>query len=221
MTTSVITTEAAMTAKFPPIIDSLKIADEPTLVTMFPIHRHMVKCARTHRTPLCNANMIFLVLNEQLFQAYTQEDYPTEMENYPEPDPFPNYDNALDANARQALRDGNAYDNMVHFDCKNMNAALVARFLSYLSPTYREQFEDHCLEDGIANPTYLECWQYFLDEYGASTSTDRTKNINEMKKPWNPTTGFETLVRQIMDGIEYATFTMRPLDGDDVVDIAE
>jgi hypothetical protein len=60
--------------------------------------------------------MIFLVLNEVLLGMYSQEEYPTEMEQYSKPDPFPNYTNAIDNNAHQALHDGNAYDNMVHFD---------------------------------------------------------------------------------------------------------
>ena len=221
MTTSTTTTEEAMTAKFPAISESLKITDEPTLSTMFPIHRHMLKCARTQRTPLCEANMIFLVLNPTLFAHYSSADYPTEMENYHEPDPYPNYDNALDSNARQALRDGHAYDTMVHYDCKNMNAALVARFLQYLDLTYREQWEDHCIDNGLANPQYLQCWQFFLDEYGDSNSTDRTNNLDQMRQAWNPATGFETLVRQLHDGTEYATYAGRPLDGEDVVDMAE
>jgi hypothetical protein len=159
MTTSVITPKEIMTAKFLPNNESIKIASEPSLMTMFPIHKHMAKCARTYQTPLCNVNVIFLVLNENLFEAYSQEDYPTKMEHYPELDPFPNYNNALDSNARQALKDENAYDNMIHFDCKNLNAALIARFLKYLNPTYREQFDNHCIKNGISNPTYLACWQ--------------------------------------------------------------
>ena len=136
MTTSTITSVEAMTSRFPAINESLKITDGPNLVTMFPIHRHMLKCTRTHRTPLCNTNMILLVLNATLFQAYSNKDYPTKMDDYSEPDPYPNYGNALDSNTRQALRDGNAFDNMVHFDIKNMNAALIARFLLFIDATY-------------------------------------------------------------------------------------
>jgi len=165
--------------------------------------------------------MIFIVLNETLFQAYSVKEYPNEMDNYSEPDQFPNYDNALYPNARQSLRDGNAFDNMVHFNVKHMNAALIARFLLFLGDTYQEQWKHHCLNNGTANPIYLQCWQFFLDKYCALTSTNRTKNLNNMKTPWNPATGFEALVRQIQDDIEYAPYACQPLDGDDVVDIVE
>ena len=118
MTSNNITSQEAMEAKFLPIDDALKIAGEPNLPRMFPLLKHMVRCARTQRSPLCYANMIFLALNETLFANYSNDDYPTEMEDYPEPDPSPNYDAATDSNERAALKHGWEYDCKIHYEAK-------------------------------------------------------------------------------------------------------
>jgi hypothetical protein len=42
-----------------------------------------------------------------------------------------------------------------------------------------------------------------------------------MQRPWNPSSGFQALVHQLHNGIEYATYAGRPIDGEDIVDMAE
>ena len=181
MSANTITSAEAMIAKFPPVDDTLRIVGEPNLPRMHSLHRYMLKCARTHRSPLCAGNMICLVLSVVLFPNYSDEDYPTEMEDYAEPDPAPNYTAATDSNERAAIKHGWEYDCMVHFDGKNMNESLIARFISYLDDTYRAQWEDHCIDNSLGTPTFLECFQFFLDSYGDSDATDRRSNLERME----------------------------------------
>lgn len=221
MTTHAIAAQEAMEAKFPAIDDTLRIVGDPNLPKMFNLQKHMIRCARTHRSPLTSANMMFLVLNQQLFANYSTDDYPTEMDDYPDVGATPNYDTATNANERATIKDQWQYGAMLHNDAKNMNAALIARFLQYIEPTYAEAWDNHCTDNSLGSPTYLEMYQFFLDEYGDSDSNDRTANLERMKQPWDPTNGFEKLLHQLHDGIEYAVYAGRPLDADDVVDMAE
>ena len=126
MSANTITSTEAMIATFPPVDDTLQIVDEPNFPRMHSLHRYMLKCTRTNRLPLCAGNMIYLVLSVILFPNYSDEDYPTEMEDYAEPDPAPNYTAATDSNERAAINHGWEYDCMVHFDGKNMNELLIA-----------------------------------------------------------------------------------------------
>ena len=118
MSANTITYAEAMIAKFPPVDDTLRIVGEPNLLRMHSLRRYMLKCARTHHLPLCAGNMIYLVLSVVLFPNYSDEDYPTEMEDYAEPDPAPNYTAARDGNERAAIKHGWEYDCMVHSDGK-------------------------------------------------------------------------------------------------------
>ena len=118
MSANTITSAEATIAKCPPVDNTLRIVCEPNLPRMHSLHRYMLQCACTHRSPLCAGNMLYLVLSIVLF--------PTEMEDYAEPDPAPNYTAATDSNECAAIKHGWEYDCMVHFIGKNMNESLIA-----------------------------------------------------------------------------------------------
>lgn len=136
---------------------------------------------------------------------------------------IPNYGAATGSNNWAALKDGYAYGNMIHFDCKNMDAALI-KIKHYLDKSYSDDWGEYILDNIMLHPTFLQCWQYLLDGYGESDSPVRQHNLNlkRMQHPRTPNTaGFESIICQFRDDIEYATYSGLLPDGDDVADMAE
>lgn len=217
MTSYTVTEVDAMLEKFPAAPEPIR--GEPNLVEMHRVLKHMRLCSQTHRTPLSSTNMLFLVLPQPLFAQYTNEPYPTDDANYPAADAIPNLDEAIDAADRETIRVEWQLQNKTHQDVKNMNAALVSRFLSLIEPMYKMEYETALLS--TPNPTFLTAFQHFVDAYGQVDSAERLANRKRMGRQWNPATGFEAFIQQITDGIEYAAYAQGPIADSDIVDIAE
>jgi len=215
-----ILTPEVITSKFPPI--QIRIIGEPDLPKLFTSLLHIRACASTSSTRLCAANFKFLVDTIDVFQRYTNAMYPDEEQDYPQQPTAPDYTNTIDAAERATVKNEWARRTKNSEDCKNMNQALVERFKLLLDQTYVDAYNAYCLTTDEQNPTFLHCMDYFLNEYGDSDAADRETNIERMKQPWNPAVdGFEALVLQIANGIDYSIYAGGNVDDGMAVDMAE
>ena len=99
-----------------------------------------------------------------------------------------------------------------------MNSALTDRFLSLISMIARAEFEK--TRYGNPNQSFQDTFNWFLLRYATSDENDREANKQSMNRDWIIQQGFQALIQQIEDGIEYATFTSHPIPDQDVVNIA-
>ena len=90
----------------------------------------MLQCGRTHAMPLCSVNMIFKVLTPLLYRNYTMEDYPTEQDDYPHPGNVSDFSSATNSNEQKWLQLEFDAACKKHYDCKNMDQALVRQALA-------------------------------------------------------------------------------------------
>ncbi len=215
-----ITSTNDMCIKFPPKDDTVKIIGEPNLNSIFKLQQHMLPCANSHPTPLCSANMIFLVLTPSLFSNYTMQDYPTPEDDYPDPGEAPDFTTATNSNDQKRIQQQFEADAKKYIECRNMNMALIIRAKSYLEEKYVKKWTRYCLDNGIGQPTYLQFLNWLLDNYGECTAIDRAKNEERMKAAWNGY-DFQDVVDQLNEGQEFATYAGDAFPEKKIVDIGE
>ena len=164
--------------------------------------------------------MIFKVLTPSLYGNYTMEDYPTEQDDYPHPGDAPDFSTATNSNDQKRLQLEFDAACKKHYDCKNMDQALVRRALACLESKYVDKWDRYCTDNGIGQPTYLQLLNWLIDNYGECDAVDRDNNETRMKAQWDGS-DFQDLVDQINDGQEFATYAGHQYTDAKLVDMAE
>ena len=193
-----------------------KIEGKPTLAKMMVAIKHLVKCARTFDdTTLGPMGMIFLVMSPQQYATYSQIPYVPPVV----PGPNPTYPVDADDNQREAIRIAWLNNKKEYDNVRNMNRALIKFFLASMEEAYTTDVESDFV--GIANQTFLQLINYYLDTYGRLIPREWQDNKDNMLKPWDPSTPITHLFRQINDSAEYARFANQPFAVFELVNAGE
>ena len=105
----------------------------------------MIACGASVDTDISRSNYTFLVLEQRLYNVYTQEHYPNTPQS---PSVTPDYTGATTPQARAMVKDSWEYDTIQANNCKNMNSALIERFLSLMPAMAVQAYR---LKDSITN----------------------------------------------------------------------
>ncbi len=99
-----------------------------------------------------------------------------------------------------------------------MNAALVKCWLRLLPLHIRNFYTQNQM---VMNPnaTFLEVFEYFLEQYAKSSKIEHQKNREKVLANWHPNDGFDALIAQIHEGVLYANSAQKPLKYHNIVDI--
>ena len=110
-------------------------------------------------------------------------------------------------------------DNHKHFtDERNMDRALVTRFMAHLNPNAVQSFQQELQRN--LNQSFCDVFHWFLGRYGASNKMEQQDNKTRMEANWNPSNGVKSLINQINLVLRYATFCNFPITDCDTVNIA-
>ena len=202
-----------MMACFPPAVPIIQ--GEPTTKELIRVLHHLMTCSQSHETAFSEQNLLYVCLPANLYATHTANPYPNDP---PDPGPVAVIPAGADVALASNLRAMWELANMYYKDVKTMNSALTDRFLSLISMIARAEFEK--TRYGNPNQTFQNTFQWFLLRYATSDENDREANKQSMNRDWIIQQGFQTLVQQIEDGIEYATFASHPIPDQDVVNIA-
>jgi hypothetical protein len=85
----------------------------------------------------------------------------------------------------------------------NIETALKSQLIKCIDPIYLHAKRNRIV--GFANQSIKSILQYLFDTYGMVTAQDLDKNLEQLRKPWNPETPFETIIDQIDECQEYAS----------------
>ena len=190
---------------------------EPTLRELIRVLMHLMQCSLSLFTDLCQHNYLFLVLAPDIYKNETGQDPPAIPGN---PGHRTSYENCTNSAAARAERKDEFEHNKVrHENCRHMNEALVERFLSLLLGSIRTQYLGAQFVK-TPNAKFIEVYEWFVSKYAHSDEMDRADNRKRMLTDWHPNDGFETLVKQIQDGVLFAIYANKPFQDDEVVDMA-
>ena len=110
-------------------------------------------------------------------------------------------------------------DNHKHFtDERNMDRALVTRFMAHLNPNAVQSFQ-HELQRNL-NQSFCDVFHWFLARYEASNKMEQQCKRTRMEANWNPSNGVKSLINQINLVLRYAIFCNIPIADCDTVNIA-
>ncbi len=109
----------------------------------------------------------------------------------------------------EALREWYEYDAMQKALKKQIMGAVDLKFINPLRGTA-----------GFNRITVRRMLEYLFEKYGTLTNVELNQNDKEMKKEWNPTDPFETIIMQIDDCIAFAEGAERPYSDEQIMDTA-
>jgi hypothetical protein len=98
-----------------------------------------------------------------------------------------------------------------------MNAALSDVFLMYLPKAICKTYKPICMKQ--PNTVFLHMFDWFITNYGRTTTEDCKENWQRMAATWHPSKGFEPLAMRLSIKASYASAARYPMDDCDVIDI--
>ena len=179
MSAPTIISKEAMTAGFPPTIQS--ITGTATLDNLFRAYCHLMYCTQSQFTAHHVLNWLFLVVPQNMWNMHSSDAYPTAPAN---PGLAPNYGSINSPlaiiNAKYTYNNGNK-NFQEHV---NMNRALTERFLSLFSTEHTQAYYTLLAQDpgrrcGVT-------FAYFYELFGTRDEQEIELNRDSMKAPWNP-----------------------------------
>ena len=192
-----------------------KINGEPTTWELIRVLQHLILCGQTHEVDYCKNNLLFLVIQENIWSQFSEEAWPAEPMEPKNNGPV--FTNGMDAWAAAKLKNTWEYENKMANDSKEMNKALIECFISLLDSNYHVKFT----REFIKNPAvaFKEVFRYYTEQYGSTDRDDWLKNEQRMKAEWHLSQGFHLLVNQLEEELLYGSMIGAPVDDKRVVDI--
>jgi hypothetical protein len=98
-----------------------------------------------------------------------------------------------------------------------MNSALANVFLANLPKENCKTYKPIRMKN--PNTIFLHMFEWFIKNYGKTTTKDRKANQQRMAAEWHLTNGFEPLATHLFIGASYASAARYPMRERDVIDI--
>ena len=220
MTAASITSVTTMKAAFPTPPMTLSVVGTPNLHNLVEILIYLARCAQTHKSTISpNMNLLYVAVPPAVYAHYTQEMYPGDMYPHPPiPTDAPNFQGAIDDNAREEIKYLHSLTVKRYHDVQNMNTALIDTFLDLFPTQAKIAYE--AIRITNPNAVFRECFEWFVNKYGKTEAGDRKNNIDNMTLPWNPTDGFDALIHRLFLADTYAICAQHPLQQHQILDAA-
>ncbi len=149
-------TKTEMLAAFP---DSpASIAGEPMMKELIRVLRHLIDASQSHQSEENNGlNLLHICLPEDLYRAFITDPaaqaYPQRAQDPGQgPTYTPNQDAAVWANKKLAWE----RQKQIYAEEKNMDAALLDRFLQLISKDYKDNF--NLIKNRNPNMSFMDCY---------------------------------------------------------------
>ena len=173
-------TKERLTAEFKTLVPLIQ--NEINLKESIRVWQHCRRCAQHTETNFDPQNYLYIVMNNRLWPYFSMRQYPAAPQD---PGDNPSYAHGEEPTHNQTIRDTWELANKHFQENKNMNAALVARFLRLIPEANRTAFEENQLTN---NPKmrFLQVFDYFWDNYGDASEEEIVENIAKLLDPWQP-----------------------------------
>ncbi len=97
------------------------------------------------------------------------------------------FEDGMDSWAAAKIKNTWEYEKIQAWDYKEMNKALIERFMSLLDGYYQIEYT----REFIKNPaiTFKEVFLYYTEQYGSTDGDDWLENEQRMRADWHPSQG--------------------------------
>ena len=202
-TTNTARTKDQLTAVFPAAPHAIN--GKINLNELIRVWQHVKACAQRTQTDYDQQNYLYLVLPPELWGYFSSRAYP-QLPGDPGANPL--YDTSAGTAENATIRDTWQLNQKYYTEDKNMNAALVDRFLSLIPMSYNNSYEKAELTSN-PNKRFLEVLHYFWSEYGFASEEDVAANTNNLTMPWQPHEGIEKLIDRFESAVLYGHFAKK------------
>ncbi len=107
-----------------------KINSEPATRELIRVLQHLILCRQTHEVDYCKNNLLFLVIEENMWAQFSEEDWSAASMG-PSYD-GPAFEEDMDSWTAAKIKNTWEYEKMQADDCNKMNKALIKCFMSLL-----------------------------------------------------------------------------------------
>ncbi len=195
---------------------NLQLVNQLSLHVLIKIFQYLVRCSATASSAISACGFLYLICPQQYWDNYANGNpYPNDLP-LEKPSSVPDYSDAIDANDRETITKEHEVKVTEFETAKAMNTALINELCAcmgtHLSPAIQTTIETQ------PDIPIMQVMAELAVEY-TTTEEEREENMQRMKTPWNPSTGFVTLVQQLKEGVMFSYFCQRPLQESTVVDI--
>ena len=102
-------------------------------------------------------------------------------------------------------------------NCKEMNKALIERFLSLLDNHYHIKFTREFIKN--QSVPFKEVFIYYTEQYGSTDGDNQLENQQRMLAEWHPSQRFHIQVNQLKEGLLNGSMIGAPIDNKRTVNI--